>query len=142
MKRFGNGKSYVITKEGGFALYFINKTGAASVKGTIVSASTTTDDAVEIESADGIDPIGVIYKSGVADGDKVLVVISGKAEILLKDTIAATHGDWLGVSDVAGRAFSQANPPATIVHDREIGHSIESIAGGSDVLVTGVLHYR
>jgi hypothetical protein len=142
MKRFGNGKSYVITKEGGFAIYFINKTGAASVKGTIVAASTTTDDAVQIEVVNGINPVGVIYKSGVADGDKVLVVISGKAEILLKDSTAAANGDWLGVSDVAGRAFSQGSPPATLVHDREIGHSIESIAGGTDVLVKGVLHFR
>lgn len=94
------------TSEGGIYEIFINKTGADSVKGTIVVASTSVDNAVSIAPAGSPMPIGVIYESGIADGSSVKVVVYGKAQVLLADGHAATHGYWCGVSSlVAGRMY-------------------------------------
>ena len=140
----GNGRlAPLLTPDGGSAIPLINKTGAASVKGTVVDASITTDLAVAIEDIGDIDPIGVIYQSGIPDGDPVLVIISGVAEILIDDATAATSGDWAGTSDVtAGRAQANTEPPATVKHDQEIGHFVESKSSGTDVLAKAILHFR
>ena len=140
----GNGRlSPLLTPEGGIAIRMINKTGAASIKGTVVDASITTDLAVAIEDIGDVDPIGIIYQSGIPDGDLVLVVISGIAEILIDDATAVTHGDWAGTSDVtAGRSQANTEPPATSKHDQEIGHFVESKIAGTDVLAKAIVHFR
>lgn len=128
------------TPEGGLAVWLLNKTGGASVKGTVVMADTTTDNACKTADADTVYPIGVIYDSGVADGKMVWVVVSGIAQALLKNSTATTRGYTGFVSDVAGRMDTASGTPAT--HDREIGHCLESNAGGTDQLVNVVLHFR
>lgn len=140
----GNGRlSPILTIEGGIAIPMINKTGAASIKGTVVDPSTTTDLAVVAEEISGIDPIGIIYQDGIPDGDLVLVVISGIAEILIQDAMAVVRGDWAGTSDVtAGRAQATTEPPATSKHDAEIGHFLESKIAGVDVLAKAIIHFR
>jgi len=134
----GNG----FTTEGGMYATFINKTGANSVKGTIVITSTTTDNAVETAPANSEMPIGVIYENGIADGSPVKVVVYGKAEVLLKNTEPATHGYWCGVSDTAGRMYQRATAPSTTEHSREIGHSLQSTAAGTNVLSLVQLHFN
>lgn len=134
-----NGCSF--TTEGGLYQIFINKTGASSVKGTIVSASTTTDNAVQIAPANTEMPIGVIYESGIADGSAVKVVTYGKADVLLKNGEASTHGYWCGVSDTAGRMYQLSSPNPT-AHYREIGHSLESKSSGTNVLSRVQLHFN
>jgi len=92
------------TTEGGLAIQLINKTGAASVRGTLVEADTTTDLAFKVNDADGHHPIGAVYEAGVADAALCWVVIYGKCQVLLKDTTASTRGYWVKSSDAAGRA--------------------------------------
>jgi len=132
----GNG----FTPEGGMYETFVNNTGT-SVKGTVVVASTTVANAVDIAPADTEMPIGVIYESGIANGSNVKVVTYGKAEVLLKNTVASLLGYWCGVSDTAGRMFQ--NPtPSPITHQREIGHSLQTISAGTNVLSLVQLHFN
>ena len=66
---FGNNK-IGISELGGVAKKMINKTGAASVKGTVVEADGAVDDAFEISGANGNHSIGVVYDDGIADGSR------------------------------------------------------------------------
>ena len=81
-----------LTPEGGIAVRLTNKTGSASVKGTLCELSPSVDSAVVTVGANEPDVIGVMYESGIADGSDVWVVIQGVAEVLLKDTTASTRG--------------------------------------------------
>jgi hypothetical protein len=131
------------TVEGGFYQTLINKTGANSVKGTIVAASLSTDNAVYIAPADSVMPIGIIYENNIADGSLVKVVVNGKAQVLLKDGIASTNGYWCGVSDTNGRMYQEATTPTTTPElSRKIGHSIEAVSSGLDVLSTIIVHFN
>ncbi len=144
---FGNNK-VGISELAGIALKHINKTGVASVKGTIVEASTTTDDAFQVSGANGNHSIGVVYEDGVADGDECWIIIYGVADVLLKDTTLSAHGNWVFVSDVAGRADATlADPTAGGVaqldqHMREVGHCLESKAADTDVLARVCIHFN
>jgi len=136
------------TEEGGFAVLLTNKTGSASVKGDLVEASASTDNAFAQAGVSDTHPIGVVYEAGVADGSECWVVVSGIAEVLLKDTTAATRGYWVMTSDTAGRADATlAAPPGGGIseldqHMREIGHCIESKTAGTDVLAKIVMHFN
>ena len=128
------------TSLGGITMQLTNKTGVASVKGTIVIASTIDDDSFILSGVSEDQAIGVVFESGVADGSLCWVVIAGVAEVLLEDTTASTHGNWVYASATAGRANATlANPPGGGIpeldqHMQEIGHCLQSIAGGTDVL--------
>ncbi len=135
------------TLEGGRAIKLTNKTGVASVKGIVVKPSSSTDYAVDVCDADGVDPIGVVYEDGIADGSEVWVVISGIAEVLLEDSTATTRGYWARTSITqAGRAdITAALPPEGTIqalenHFSEIGHSIQSVTAGTDKLARIVMH--
>lgn len=130
------------TSEGGSYETFINKTGSNSVKGTIVIASSSDDNSVDIAPADSTMPIGVIYEDGVADGSPVKVVVYGKAEVLLKDDESSTNGFWCGVSTTAGRMYQQSTAPITTEHNREIGHSLQAVPSGTGVLSLVQLHFN
>jgi hypothetical protein len=131
------------TSEGGQAIRLINKTGVASVKGSVVSLGITTDFSFVLSPAGSINPIGVVYEDGIPDGQYTWVVITGMAEVLIENGSAVLAGSWAGVSNTtAGRAYSSASPPAAPTHDQELGHFTESKTGGTNVLATAVLHYR
>jgi hypothetical protein len=136
------------TSEGGLAVRLTNKTGSASVKGDIVRASTGTNEAFSQAPADSDEPIGIVYESGIADGSECLIVISGRAQVLLKNSTAATRGNWVKVSDAAGRAdATNAAPPGGTVaaleeHMREVGHALESITAGTDNLCYIMIHWN
>lgn len=144
---FGNNK-IGISELGGIAKKMINKTGVASVKGTVVETSTTTDDAFQIADADGNHQFGVVYDDGIADGSECWVIIYGVADVLLKDATLSAHGNWVFMSDVAGRVDATlADPTAGGVaqldqHMREVGHCIESKAADTDVLARVCLHFN
>jgi hypothetical protein len=138
-----------MTPEGGFAVHLTNKTGSASVKGTLVDASTGTDNAFAVVAADAVDCIGVVYEDGIADGEPCLVVIAGRAQVLLEDSTASTRGYWVKVSDNdAGRAdATNAAPPGGTVnaledHLSEVGHCLESKSAGTDVLCWILMHFN
>lgn len=134
-----------ITPEGGIAVKLTNKTGAATVKGQIVAASSTTDNAFSLQTNE-YDAFGVVYQAGVADGSECWVVVSGIAELLVKDTVAVTRGQLAICADTDGRANAIANPgeglPATETHFKELGHFIESKAAGANVLAKAVIHFN
>jgi hypothetical protein len=131
-----------ITPEGGSYETFINNTGVNSVKGTIVVASTSIDNAVSIAPSGSVMPIGVIYESGIANGSSVKVVVYGKVQVLLADGQSATHGYWCGVSSsVAGRMYQDATPSAS-EHNQEIGHSIQTSSSGTNVLSLIQMHFN
>ena len=137
-----------LTAEGGIAVKMINKTGAASVKGTVVMPSDSTNNAVEKIVINEPDPIGVIYDADIADGAEVWVVVSGIADVLFignttrghlaRGFITAESGTY-----VTGQALSEAiptSPFATDKHFYEIGHVIESRTGAG--LAKTMLHFN
>lgn len=139
----------LLTKDGGIALKYTNKTGAASVKGTLVDNSLTVDDAVAVASANSYDHIGVMYEDGIADGSDVWVVVLNDAYALLEDGTAATKGYWVRPSTtVAGRVDITLTAPSggTIgqldEHFREVGHCEESVTSGTDKLAKIHLHFN
>jgi hypothetical protein len=132
------------TSEGGLALRLTNKTGANTVRGSVVEIydDSAIDNAVTLSEANDIHPIGVMYDDGVADGSECWVVIAGRCQILLKDGVAGVRGYWLGTSDTAGRANCKADPASQSEHMQEIGHCMQSISSGTNVLVYGIIHFN
>lgn len=139
-----------LTPEGGIAIKLVNKTGAASAKGTLVEAHETIDKSFETLPADGDDPIGVVYENAVPDGEECWVVISGAAEALLEDGKFAGAGNWVTVSPAqAGRVDAEAAaPPGSGViaeiqeHFKEVGHCLETKSLGTSVLALCVIHFN
>jgi hypothetical protein len=119
-----------LTSEGGFALKLTNKTGAASVKGTLVSAHPSVDDAFALTVAGGDNHIGLVYNGGAADGSECWVVIDGRAQALLEDGKSTTNAQGVYASSaVAGRVQTNALAPGTV------GNVLEAVSSGTDVLV-------
>ncbi len=138
-----------VTAIGGSAILVTNKTGANSVKGQVVKASTAHDFAVQLSGASEQECIGVFLDSGVADGSEAWVVVSGWADVALKDNTAGTHGYWLFASSEAGYGDATlAAPPGGGIpeldqHMQELGHCFETKAatgGGTHILVRCHLH--
>jgi len=135
-----------LTPIGGIAVALINKSGSPSVKGSVVSPSTEVDGAFILQSNE-FDAIGVVYEGGVADGGLCFVVVAGVAEVLLKDETAGVRGYWVKAADTDGRAQATTAPDgvgALVVseHFREIGHCLESVDAGTNVLAMVILHFN
>lgn len=136
-----------LTPTGGVAVRLTNRTGAASVKGTVVCASSAYDNAVNLIVVDIPDPIGVIYEDGIADGQEVWVVKSGIAEVYFIGSTTRKHFARGFISTdsgyVSGQALSEAvptSPFATDKHFYEIGHVLESRTGAG--LAKTELHFN
>jgi hypothetical protein len=135
-----------LTPEGGFAIRVINDTGGDSIKGYIVEPSSTVDNAVKYTDNNDVDPVGIIYDAGVADGGYVWIVIAGIADVFYGT--AVTRGTFSRVPVVAdgvasGRAVNEALPVppfATDKHFQEIGHPIESRANPG--LAKTIVHFN
>ncbi len=135
------------TELGGIAIPLINKTGATSVKGMVVRTSPTVANAVSYTDTSGAglySPVGVIYNSGVADGEMVWVVIAGIAEVYAIEGYAVALGDGLRTTTGApGKAGSFLASPTDAEHWREIGHTLEAkTIGDANRLVKAVLHFN
>jgi hypothetical protein len=146
MATYLNGRPYTesfgVTKDGTRYDVLINKTGAPSVKGSVVRASPTTDDAFQLAPAGAVDPIGVVLDIGVPDGAHCRVATSGKAQVLLQNGVAATRAYWIETSSTtAGRASMLAAPSAT-THWDELGHCLENKVAGVDVLAWAMIHFN
>ena len=146
----GDGKaafgSDAATNERGFLVKMVNRTGGASVKGTLVSASTSADREV-IKQANEYDSVGVVQEAGVAEGSEMWVWMVGSVcQVLFKDGVAATRGNILIAADTDGRAIDVANPgsglPAVDTHFKECGHVVQSAGAGTNVLALAVLHFN
>lgn len=135
------------TSEGGRYVTMTNKTGAPSVKGSVVAPSSSTSGGFQLSATPYYDPIGIVYENGIADGSPCKIVLDGPADVLIKDGTAATRKYWVGPSDVAGRAdASSVSPPGGTIaalenHFKEIGHALETKGSGTNVLVRCMLHF-
>lgn len=134
------------TGERGFLTKLVNRTGHTSVKGELVACSTSADKEVILQ-ANEFDTIGVVAEAGVAEGSEMWVWGPGSvAQVLYKNSTAATHGNILLAADTDGRAIDITNPgsglPATETHFKECGHVLESKNSGTDVLVLAALHFN
>lgn len=132
------------TPEGGLAVRYLNGTGGASVKGTLVAASTSAN-LTAIKQTNEYDTFGVVYEDGVPSGAEMWVVIAGKAQVLLEDGTAATRGNLAVASDVDGRAdCTVAAPgsgiPAVDTHFKEIGHCLETENAGANTPACATTH--
>ncbi len=82
----------------------------------------------------------------VMDYEGLDVSVSGLAQVLWKNSTAATRGN-VAISDaVDGRASDIANfgggLPGADTHFQEIGHVLETKSGGTNVLVFCNLHFN
>jgi hypothetical protein len=141
--KFSVAEKSAMNEIGGFMVKLTNKTGATSVKGTVVYADPDVDNAFDVNPIDGDMPFGIVYDNGIADGAECWVVVSGIAEVLLVNTVASTRS-YIAYSSgtVAGRIDTAATIPVAATHFKEIGHTLESKAGGTDVLVKCALHFN
>jgi len=139
-----------MTKDGGYAVLMLNKTGAASVRGEVVTPynDTAIDNAVEKIVKDVPNPIGVFEESGIPDGQYAWIVVSGRAYVYFVGNTTRGHlaRGFLtadGASYVAGQALSETvptSPFATDKHFYEIGHVMESRTGAGLALTD--LHFN
>lgn len=140
-----SGPRFKITEEGGYATRLLNGTGTTSVKGSVVSASTSAD-LTFISQANEYDAFGVVYESGVAAGEETWVVVAGQADVLVENSHAMVHGELALCSATDGRATSTTNPgsglPAVDIHFKEIGHVLQSKDAGTNVLCRCMLHFN
>lgn len=135
------------TADGGLAVKMTNKTGAASIAGYLVSASTTTDNAVELTAVGVPDCIGAFLDDDVADGDEAWVVVSGIADIYFFASTTRGMFARVGFATDTGEADGQAiaeavpsSPFSTDKHFAEIGHVIESRTGAG--LAKCIIHFN
>lgn len=83
----------MLTDEGGLAIRLYNRTGVATVKGTVVTLADnfveafTTLNAANSNAASkiGSQPafFGVVLESGIANGSKAWIVVSGVARVVV-----------------------------------------------------------
>lgn len=138
----------LLTPLGGIAVQLINKSGAPSVKGYVVTPSDSVDSAVRLVVKDVPNPIGVFYESGIADGSLVWVVLHGIAEVYFVGSTTLGHvcRGFLtadGGSYVIGQALSEAVPGTPFAADKhfyEIGHVLQARSGAG--LAKVALHFN
>ena len=141
------GRAVEITAEGGLAVWVINDTGAPSFKGAVLEASSAVANAMKLLSIDDADPLSICYDGGVANGDWMRVVFSGKAEVFY---VGSTTLHYFGRNTVAadtgaeaGKAIAETvpTPPfSTDKHFMEIGHLLEARVGAG--LALTMLHFN
>jgi len=135
----------MLTAVGGVATLLENNTGSPSVKGEIVSAGTTTG-TFRVNAGDGPQPLGAVYTNAIPNGMNCWVVYSGPCDVLLEDATATNAGNWVYVSNVAGRADGTlSGPPGggipeLDVHMGELGHSVQTTTAGTNKLSRIILH--
>ena len=137
----GVGNSYFkITPEGGFAVRLTNKSGAVTVKGQIVSHKGTVARAFDLTAVDANHCLGVVYESGIEDAAECWVVVSGIAQVLMKN--AATMGHICRIplntdeGEAAGYAMDAAQSSSASVY--KIGDVLET--ANAEVLCKVLLH--
>ena len=139
-----------VSPEGGALVLLQNKTGGASVKGTMVEAydDTAIDNAFNVNDIDGNHCFGVVYEAGIADGSDCWVCYSGRCQVLIEDGTAATRGYWCksgettaGRCDITNAAPTGGAVAALDEHMRENGHCIESVGSGTGVLAYIMCHF-
>jgi hypothetical protein len=134
------------TPLGGRAVRMLNKTGAASVKGTVLTPSSSDDGAVALAGTDELDPTAIMYSDGVADGSYVWVVKNGLVEVKLENSVGTTRGYWGRTSSTAaGRvdATTASTPGLILEHFQEVCHMQQSVSGDAGgALALATVHFN
>lgn len=143
------GNRILVTPEGGYLIYLLNGTGSLSIKGELVDTNGPIDNSYAVTVADTPDMIGVVYQSGIADGELVPIVVSGIAEVLIEDGTIATRGYWARISitqngraDITNAAPPGGGIPEIDTHLKECGHCLESKSSGTDIFAKIVMHFN
>lgn len=126
-------------EEGCICKAFINGTGSISQKGKVAALSKTADNTVVTASDDSGVIAGVIYESGILNGESVRVAISGETEVMLEDGQDALAGYWCGVGQNGG--MYQKEQPESEDLPKRIGYSLQSKTGGASVLAKVLLRF-
>lgn len=123
----------------GLVIKLINKTGAVTIKGTVVGADSSLSDAFTLP-VNEYSTIGIVFEGSIADGLGCLVAVAGKARVLLKDGTSATRGHIVYASDIPGRVITAApSIPTDFTYLKRIGMCTESRSSGTNVLTTVIL---
>lgn len=128
----------MITEHGGFAMKLKNVGGGTLNRGTVVSLSTVEASAFSACPANGTCAIGLVYDSAVTLNGSGWIVTTGVGYALAKDGTAVTTGNWVGMSDVAGRIYdggTTCDPSNPTVYARGVGHALATCAMGTAVSV-------
>jgi hypothetical protein len=133
------------TADGGLAYLMTNKSGAASIKGYVVAASTATTNSVMLNPVDGYNPIGIFLDDGVPDGQLAWVVVSGLAQVFYFTTTTFGYFARIGIAADTGEAAGKARgdlatPADATTHFGEIGHILET-RGTAGLALTN-LHFN
>lgn len=129
-----------LTAEGGLAVKMTNESGAVTVKGQIVSHKGTVARAFDLTPVDATHILGVVYESGIADAAECWVVVSGIAQVLMKN--AATMGHICRIplntdeGEAAGYAMDASQSSTASVY--KIGDVLET--ADAEVLCKVLLH--
>lgn len=133
------------TNERGHLVRMVNGTGATSFKGTLISASTTTDNQFVLQ-ANEFDAFGVVAESGIASGQECWIWVNGSTcEVLWENGQSSTRGYLAICAPTDGRALNVAVPssnPTVGEHFKECGHVLQSKVSGTNVLVLCQIHFN
>jgi len=133
---------------GGLDNRLYNATGSPSVKGTIVCSSTAVNGRFIVCPGATKKAIAIVAEDGIADGELTWITVAGRASVLLKDSTAATRGNWVSMSITDGRAdATNADPPASggLVQEAaltQIGRASQTLSGGTDVLLNIFIQFN
>ena len=134
------------TNERGAWIKILNDTGTTSVKGSLISASTSTNVAAILQSNE-FDAFGVVQESGIAIGSLMRVWVNGAiCQVLIVDGKGTTRGEILVCDATDGRGTTITNPgsglPAVEIHFKECGHVLETKSSGTNVLALCMIHFN
>lgn len=134
-----------VTGERGHLVRMVNGTGATSVKGNLISASTTVDNQFVLQ-ANEFDAFGVVAESGIASGQECWIWVNGSTcEVLWENGQSSTRGYVAICAPTDGRALNVAVPssnPTVGEHFKEIGHVLQSKVSGTNVMVLCQIHFN
>jgi hypothetical protein len=149
--RTGNGKeslySIYVNNTGGVNVRLYNQTGASSIAGIPVRASTSFNYSVA-QASNPYDVIGAIAEANVANSALVWVTYTGVANVLLNSGTTAIAEGWFRVDTTASGYFYQAAAPtglgaiATDDHFKETGHSLATVAAATAATCPIMLHFN
>lgn len=117
-KKATSSSNITVTSDGGIAIVIKNNTGAESIKGYVVTADETEVGAAKLIEQGGLNPLGVIYESGVPAGLGMLVAVSGIASVYFSGSTSignlARGPITSDISPIDGQAISEPYPSGKI----------------------------
>jgi len=127
----------MMTSEGGYAIYMQNDATATITQYSIVTVSSTTNNMIMTAPANYDLSIGVA-NTAIAPNEWGWVIVSGIATVRTAGDV--TRGHFAYASSTAGAALGSNDVGGTALHNREIGHFLESKTGVSTAKI--ILHYN